>query len=93
MIDEEKSIEMSIELRRRLFTEFREFWLNYPKEPTNVIFYVNSASLGSLLAHATHLMFKKNLDNETLCKYIDDVCYAAKIQLCEAKELLNNGVN
>jgi len=77
---EEELMMASIELRRKIFEDIREFW-DGKKLNAEQVFFINSAVIASLTAHLTYLMFKKDIGNEPSLRYIDDICELAKKQL------------
>ncbi len=70
---EEEVIELSIELRIKLFNALHEFWLNKENLSKKDVFYINSIMISSLISQTAYSMFKK--DNIIhVSDYIKDIC-------------------
>ena len=88
---EEELMMASIELRRKIFNDIKEFW-DGKKLDSEQVFFINSAVIASLTAHVTYLMFKKDIGNEQSLKYIDDICNLAKQQLNDTTRIMGMGM-
>jgi hypothetical protein len=88
----EKELMMeSINLRRKIFDEMREFWSGKDLDSEQV-FFINSVVTASLVAHVTYLMFKKDIGNEPSLSYIDDICELAKKQFNDTTMMMGLGM-
>lgn len=81
-------LDISVDLRRELFDVLADFWIKHPNVDREDIFTINSIVMTSLIAHITHLMFKKDTDTERLNDYIDSLCKITKDQLSHTKGMM-----
>jgi hypothetical protein len=83
-------IEVSMNLRRKLFTVLKEFWEDKKDLSQEHVFFINSTVISSLIAQITYFLFKKDIGSKPQLNYIDDICQFAKQQLVDGL-LLNEG--
>lgn len=91
-MNDEDLISISIDLRRKLYEDLKEFWINKKNISQEQLLFINSVVMSSLVAQLTHAMFQKDIGQKPLFDYIDRICAIAKEQLSTSEFITMAGI-